>query len=352
MHRRHFLTGAAASLAGAAFAQTASAQTASAPIQQRDWSGREPIRYTDPDLIALDKRFQKYIITNTVIQRIWTGALWAEGPAWCGAGRFLLWSDIPNNRQMRWLEEDGHTSLFRSPSEYSNGNTFDFEGRQLSCQHGMRRVVRHETDGKTTVIADKWQGKPLNSPNDIAVHPDGGIWFTDPPYGILGNYEGFEAKPEVKEAVYRVDPKSGKMDKITDELDKPNGICFSPDYKKVYICDTGDPRDIQVFDVVDGKTARGKRQFTNMTMPGKGPGLADGIRADVDGNIWAGAGRGGPGYDGVHVFTPAGERIGMIVLPEICANICFGGTKRNRLFMAASQSVYAVYVGTRGAHIT
>jgi gluconolactonase len=350
--RRTFLTGAAASVAAAASAQMASAQTASAPIQQRDWSGREPIRYTDPDFIALDKRFQKYIITNTPIQRLWTGALWAEGPAWCGAGRFLLWSDIPNNRQMRWLEEDGHTSVFRSPSEYSNGNTFDFEGREVSCQHGMRRVVRYETDGKATVIADKWQGKPLNSPNDIVVHPDGGIWFTDPPYGILGNYEGFEAKPEIKEAVYRVDPKTGKMDKITDELDKPNGICFSPDYKKVYICDTGDPRDIQVFDVVDGKTARNKRQFTNMTMPGKGPGLADGIRADVDGNIWAGAGRGGPGYDGVHVFTPAAERIGMIVLPEICANICFGGTKRNRLFMAASQSVYAVYVGTRGAHIT
>jgi gluconolactonase len=347
--RRSFLTGAAASLAGAVFAQTAPSQT---PMQQRDWSGREPVRYTDPDLIALDKRFEKYVITNTMIQRLWTGALWAEGPAWCAAGRFLLWSDIPNNRQMRWLEEDGHTSLFRSPSEYSNGNTFDFEGRQLSCQHGMRRVVRFETDGKATVIADKWQGKPLNSPNDIVVHPDGGIWFTDPPYGILGNYEGFEAKQEVKEAVYRVDPKTGKMDKLTDELDKPNGICFSPDYKKVYICDTGDPRDIQVFDVVDGKTIRGKRQFTNMTMPGKGPGLADGIRADVDGNIWAGAGRGGPGYDGVHVFTPAGERIGMIVLPEICANICFGGTKRNRLFMAASQSVYAVYVGTRGAHVT
>ncbi len=341
MHRRQFLTGAAASLAAA------SAQT-----QQRDWSGHNPLRYTDPDLIALDKRFQKYIITNTPIERLWTGALWAEGPAWCGAGRFLLWSDIPNNRQMRWLEEDGHASVFRSPSEYSNGNTFDFEGRQVSCQHALRRVVRYETDGKVTVIADKWQGKPLNSPNDIVVHPDGGIWFTDPPYGIMGNYEGFEAKPEIREAVYRVDPKTGKMDKITDELDKPNGICFSPDYKKVYICDTGDPRDIQLFDVVDGKTARNKRQFTNMVMPGKEPGLADGIRADVDGNIWAGAGRGGPGYDGVHVFTPAGERIGMIVLPEICANICFGGTKRNRLFMAASQSVYAVYVGTRGAHVT
>lgn len=337
--RRSFLT--AVALAPAALAQT-----------QRDWSGREPIRYADPDVIALDKRFQKYMISNTIIQRLWTGALWAEGPAWNGAGRYLVWSDLPNNRQMRWLEEDGHISVFRSPSEYSNGNTFDFEGRQVSCQHGLRRVVRFEPDGATTVIADKWQGKPLNSPNDLVVHPDGAVWFTDPTYGILGNYEGFQAKPEIKEAVYRVEPKTGKIDKATDELDKPNGICFSPDYTKVYICDSGDPRDIQVFDVVDGKTLRNKRQFTNMTIPGKGSGgFADGIRADTDGNIWAGAGWGGAGYDGVHVFTPAGERIGMIVLPEVCANVCFGGSKRNRLFMAASQSLYAVYVGTRGAHI-
>ena len=336
--RRSFLT--AVALAPAALAQT-----------PRDWSGQQPVRYADPDVIALDQRFQKYMISNTTIQRLWTGALWVEGPAWNGAGRYLVWSDLPNNRQMRWLEEDGHVSVFRSPSEYSNGNTFDFEGRQVSCQHGPRRVVRFEPDGTTTVIADKWQGKPLNSPNDLVVHPDGAVWFTDPAYGILGYYEGFQAKSEIKEAVYRVEPKTGKMDKVTDELDKPNGICFSPDYKKVYICDTGDPRDIQVFDLVDGKTLRNKRQFTNMTIPGKGPGSADGIRADTDGNIWAGAGWGGAGYDGVHVFTPAGERIGMIVLPEACANICFGGSKRNRLFMAASQSIYAVYVGTRGAHI-
>ena len=340
VHRRSFLTAAAAALAPAALGQT-----------PRDWSGGQALRYTDPDLIALDKRFEKYALGNTPIQRLWTGALWAEGPAWNGVGRYLLWSDIPNNRQMRWLEEDGHISVFRSPSEYSNGNTFDFEGRQISCQHGLRRVARYEPDGTVTTIADRWQGKPLNSPNDVVVHPDGAIWFTDPPYGILGNYEGFQAQPEIKEAVYRVDPKTGKMDKLTDELDKPNGICFSPDYKKVYVCDTGEPKDIQVFDVADGKTIRNKRQFTNMTMPGKGPGLADGIRCDVDGNVWAGAGRGGPGYDGVHVFTPAGERIGMIVLPEICANICFGGAKRNRLFMVASQSLYSVYVGTRGAHI-
>lgn len=322
-----------------------------AQAQDRDWSGRQPLRYTDPAFKTIDKRFEKYVIGNTPLQRVWTGAMWAEGPAWCGVGRYLLWSDIPNNRQVRWIEEDGHTSTFRSPSEYSNGNTFDFEGRQVACQHGLRRVARYEHDGSVTVIADKFQGKPLNSPNDIVVHPEGSIWFTDPPYGIMGNYEGFQAKPELKEAVYRVDPKSGRIDKVTDELDKPNGICFSQDYKKLYVCDTGNPRDIQVFDIADGKTLRNKRQFVNMAMPGR-PGLADGIRADVDGNIWAGAGRGGAGYDGVHVFTPEGERLGIIELPEICANLCFGGTRRNRLFMAASQSIYSIFVGTRGAHIT
>ena len=339
MNRRGFLTAAAAS-ATAALTQT-----------QRDWSGKEPIRYTDPDVLSLDKKFDKYKIGNTMVQRVWSGALWAEGPAWSGQGRYLVWSDIPNNRQMRWMEEDGHVSTFRA-SDYSNGNTFDYEGRQISCQHGLRRVVRFEPDGTVTTIADKFNGKPLNSPNDVVVHPDGAIWFSDPPYGILGNYEGFQAKQELKEAVYRVDPKTAKIDKITDEMDKPNGICFSPDYKKVYICDTGDPKDIQLFDVVDGKSARNKRQFISMNIPGKGAGNADGIRADVDGNIWTGAGWVGAGYDGVHVFSPEGQRIGQILLPEICANVCFGGTKRNRLFMAASQSIYALYVNTRGAHIT
>src|ERR1017187_6622111 len=252
MQRRFFLK--AAALAPAAIALTASAQT------QRDWSGRQPVRYPDPEVVALDERFRKYAIGSAAIERLWTGARWAEGPAWRAAGRYLVWSDIPNNRQMRWLEEDGHTSAFRTPSEYSNGNTFDFEGRQISCQHGLRRVVRYEPDGSVTVIADKWQGKPLNSPNDVVVHPDGAVWFTDPPYGILGNYEGFQAKAELKEAVYRVDPKTGKMEKVSDELDKPNGLCFSPDYKKLYICDSGSPRDIQVFDVADGQTLRAKRQ--------------------------------------------------------------------------------------------
>jgi gluconolactonase len=277
------------------------------------------------------------------------GTKWAEGPAWSAQGQYLVWSDIPNNRQMRLNVDDDHVSVFRNPSGYSNGNTFDQQGRQLSCEHVGRRVVRYEHDGTVTVIADKYNGKPLNSPNDLVVHPDGGVWFTDPPYGIMGNYEGFVAKPELKEAVYRVDPKTARVEMVTDALDKPNGICFSHDYKRLYVVDTGAPRDIQVFDVADNKL-RGQKQFTDMKLNGRAGG-SDGIRVDVDGNVWSAA-SGGSGYDGVHVFTPQGQRIGMILLPEICANLCFGGPKRNRLFMAASQSLYSVYVGTRGAHVS
>jgi len=334
LRRRSFLALAAA--------LPAAAQT------ERDWSNQKPTRYPDPDVIALDRSFNKYKLGNAVLYRHYVGCRWAEGPAWSGEGRYLVWSDIPNNRQMRFLEEDDHVSAFRSPSGYSNGNTFDYQGRQLACEHGGRRVVRYEHSGAVTVIADKYNGKPLNSPNDIVVHPDGGIWFTDPPYGILGNYEGFQAKPELKEAVYRVDPATAKIEMATDEFDKPNGLCFSPDYKKLYIVDTGAPHDIQVFDVSDNKL-RNKKQFTDMKYNGRSGG-SDGIRADVDGNIWSGA-SGGAGYDGVHVFSPAGQRIGVILLPEICANLCFGGTKRNRLFMVASESLYSLYVGTQGAHI-
>jgi len=226
------------------------------------------------------------------------------------------------------------------------GLTFDFEGRELSCEHAGRRVVRYEHDGSVTVIADRYNGKLLNSPNDIVVHPDGSVWFTDPPYGILGNYEGNPAKQELKEAVYRVDAKTAKIEIVTDALDKPNGICFSPDYRKLYLCDTGVPRDIQVFDLVDNKL-RNQTRFTDMKLNGRS-GLADGIRADVDGNIWAGA-NGGAGYDGVHVFSPQGQRIGMILLPEICANLCFGGPKRNRLYICATSSLYAIYVNACGA---
>jgi gluconolactonase len=342
LNRRSFLTTAA---------------LAAPALAQRDWSGKNPTRYPDPDVVALDPRFAKIKVGNGSIERLHVGCRWAEGPAWNAVGRYLIWSDIPNDRQLRWVEDDGHVSTFRKPAQYSNGNTFDYEGRQLSCEHDTRRLVRYEHNGKVTVLADKWEGKPLNAPNDVVVHPDGSIWFTDPGYGILVAYEGHIDKQEVKEAVYRIDSKTGKMDKVTDEIFKPNGLCFSPDYKKLYIADTGSshypnaPKNIKVWDVADARSLRGGKQFVSMDLPGKGAGMADGIRADVQGNIWVGAGWVGAGYDGVHVFAPDGVRIGIIHLPEICSNVCFGGPKRNRLFMTASQSLYAVYVETTGAHI-
>jgi len=343
--RRSFLAAAATSMATAAFG--------------RDYGpGAEPVRYPEPDVLVLDDRFVPYKIGNTPIQRLHRGTLWAEGPAWNGVGRYLLWSDIPNDVQYRWLEDDGHVSVFRKPSGNSNGNTFDWQGRQIACEHGTRRVVRYEYNGKTTVLADNWQGKPLNAPNDAVVHPDdGGIFFTDPGYGSLMDYEGNKGDLVIKEAVYRIDAQTGKLDKLTDDIFKPNGLCFSPDYKQLYIADTGAshypqaPRNIKVWDVVDGKKLARGREFTSMELNGKA-GFADGIRADEDGNIWASAGWVGEGYDGVHIFAPDGTRIGQILLPEICANVCFGGTKRNRLFMCASQSLYAVYVNTKGAHIS
>jgi len=343
--RRSFLKTAL----GAACTIPALAQAPQQPVSPtptpRDWSGQIPVQYPDPDIIALDNRFRKYMIGNTIIKRLYTGALWSEGPAWNGVGRYFVWSDIPNNVQMRWTEEDGRVTIFRNPSGYSNGNTFDFEGRQLSCEHGGRRVARYEYNGTVTTIADKFEGKRLNSPNDVVVHPDGSIWFTDPTYGINGNYEGFKADPELKPAAYRVDPKSGQIAKLVEDMSGPNGVCFSPDYKKVYIADTGTGREIRVWDIDGAKIRNGKR-FAQLSVPGSGaPAAADGIRCDADGNVWAGA------RPGVQVIAPDGQPIGIIRLPENCANVCFGGTKRNRLFMVASQSLYSVYVLTTGAHI-
>jgi gluconolactonase len=328
----------------------------------RDWSGIQPVRYPDPDVVTIEKEFNKYRVGSAQIERAATGFRWAEGPAWNGAGNYLVWSDIPNNRQMRWLEEDGHVDVYRKPSNFSNGNTFDWHGQQLSCEHQSRRVVRYEQTGEVTVLADKFNDKPLNGPNDIVVHPDGDIWFTDPGYGALSLYEGGKFPLALKEAVYRIDGKSGRLEMVTDELFKPNGICFSPDFKKLYICDTGAthyakaPREIRVYDV-GGTKLRNSKQFLSTAWDNY-TGLADGIRADVDGNIWAGIGQGANGSgsakadgDGVYAITPEGQKIGKILLPEICANICFGGTRRNRLFMAASQSLYSLYVDVKGAGI-
>lgn len=332
-------------LAVPAFAAAARAQTAPPipPAQPRDWTGETPVRYPDPDIVALDPRFRRYVIGNTPIRRLHTGTLWAEGPAWNGVGRYLVWSDIPNNVQLRWLEDDGRVTVFRNPSGNSNGNSFDREGRQLSCEHGGRRVVRYEHDGRVTVVADRYQGKRLNSPNDVVVHQDGSIWFTDPMYGIRGNYEGNRSDSETKPGVYRVDPATAQVTLVTDELTGPNGLCFSPDFSRLYVADTGSGRDIRVLDV-QGATARNLRRHAVLTVPGTNdPSGADGMRCDVDGNIWAGA------RPGVQVIAPDGVTIGMIRLPENCANVTFGGAKRNRLFMTASQSLYAVYVDTQGA---
>ena len=343
--RRQLMT----AIAGAALlpfiGSAARAQPAPTPVTStataRDWSGQNPLRYPDPDIITLDPRFRRCVQFNAPLQRLYTGTLWAEGPAWNGVGHYLVWSDIPNNVQMRWIEDDNRVTRFRQPSGNSNGNTFDFQGRQLSAEHGGRRVVRYEMDGTVTVIADNYNGKKLNSPNDLVVHPDGSIWFTDPSFGIRGLYEGMPAESETKEAVYRVDGQSGRVELVTDEVGQPNGLCFSPDYSRLYIADSGQTK---VWDV-DGTRLRNGRTFSQITLPDGGRSAPDGIRCDSLGNVWGGA------NPGVTVVAPEGDLIGMIRLPEVSANLCFGGTKRNRLFMTGSQSLYSVYLAVAGAHI-
>ena len=308
------------------------------------WAGdRGIVRYPDPAIEVIDPRFAKYHIGNAAVERLATGFRWTEGPVWFGDGRYLIWSDIPNNRMLRWCEETGTVSVFRSPANNSNGNTRDRQGRLITCEHGARRVTRTEHDGSITTLIDSFQGKRLNAPNDVVVHSDGSIWFTDPGYGILVNYEGGVAEFELPTNVYRLDPDSGEARVVADDFDRPNGLCFSPDERLLYIVDTGAPAHIRVFDVEQGRLSNG-RVFVTMS-----PGNSDGIRTDRDGNLWSAAGWGGAGYDGVHCFAPDGALIGKIHLPEACSNLCFGGVKKNRLFMTASQSLYSVYVDAIGA---
>lgn len=308
------------------------------------WQAAE--RYPDPAIEVLDPRFLKYRLFNASIERLATGCRWSEGPVWFGDGRYLLWSDIPNDRILRWDETSGATSVFRAGSNHANGNTRDRQGRLLTCEHGGRRVTRTEYDGRITVIADNYQGKRLNSPNDIVVKSDDSIWFTDPPFGILGEYEGTAAAQELPTQVYRVDARTGDIKVVCSEISRPNGLCFSPDEKKMYIVESGvTPRNIWVFDVAeDGESLKNGRILLT-TQADHSP---DGFRCDVDGNLWAGWGT-GEGRDGVRIFAPDATPIGQILLPERCANLCFGGAKRNRLFMAASHSLYALYVNTQGA---
>jgi gluconolactonase len=339
----------------------------------RDFTpGAQPVTYPDPDIITIDPAFNALRVNNTPIQRLWTGGLWMEGPAWSSQGRYLVWSDIPNNRQLRYLEDDGRVTVFRAPSNHSNGNTFDAQGRQLSCEHSGRRVVRYEHDGSVTVVADAFDGKRLNSPNDVAVHRDGSVWFTDPPFGGSlyegmvdaaggpGNLQGRlnprvgqpagagELKRELANNVYRVDP-SGRVALVVDQDtlgSAANGITFSPDYKKLYLVARG---GVVVADITADNTLANVQLFSNFMIDGVRCGT-DGIRTDVDGNLWCSSNAGNNvGYSGVTVHSPEGKVIGRIRLPEVCANITFGGPKRNRLFMAAGQSLYAVYVNTQGA---
>ncbi len=302
-------------------------------------------RYPDPAVEILHPCFAAYHVTLAAVERLYTGCRWAEGPVWFGDGRCVLWSDIPNNRILRWDEETGVTSVFRRPSNNANGNTRDRAGRLVTCEHGARRVTRTEYDGSITVLADRFEGKRLNSPNDVVVRSDGSIWFTDPEFGILGYYEGERAEPELSTNVYRIDGATGAITLASDEIARPNGLAFSPDERTCYIVECGVlPRRLLAFDVsADGRTLSNRRVFVDA-----GQGTPDGFRCDVDGNLWCGWGM-SDSLDGVMVFNPGGEPIGRIALPERCANLCFGGRHRNRLFMAASQSLYSLYVQTQGA---
>ena len=388
LSRRELMTTIGAAI-GAATGAELLAQGPAAPPSTvtnppRDFGPTAPpsVYFIDPDIVVVDPAFNGLIQPNAAITRLWTGALWTEGPAWCSQGRYLLFSDIPTNRQYRWLEDDGRVSVFRYPSNNSNGNSFDFQGRQLSCEHLTRRLVRYEHDGSITVLAERFEGRRLNAPNDVVAHPDGSYWFTDPPYGA-SLYEGQvdaaggpanpggrlnprvgqaadagAMKRELPNGVYRVDA-SGRVTQVATEaqVPDPNGLAFSPDFTRLYVASTGKGPgdtgpggrgDMFVFDVAKS-TLTNHRRFSDFMIDGVKC-APDGVRCDVNGNVWCSSNAGRAiGFSGVTVWTPEGRLIGRIRLPEVCGNLSFGGPKRNRLFMAASQSIYALYVNTQGA---
>ena len=302
-------------------------------------------RYPDARVQVLAPAFLRYRLFHASVEKLAEGCRWAEGPVWFGDGRFLLWSDLPNNRILRWDEASGAVSTFRAPSNYANGNTRDRQGRLITCEHDSRRVTRTEYDGSITVLCDRFEGKRLNSPNDVVVARDGAVWFTDPPFGILSFYEGHKDTQELPHAVYRLDPHSFVPAQVADGIPGPNGLAFSPDERVLYIvASRAEPREIRAYDVIDGQRLGHERVLINA-----GPGgTPDGFRVDIDGNLWCGWGMGSAELDGVRIFTAEGAPIGHIGLPERCANVCFGGPRRDRLFMAASHALYALYVNTQG----
>jgi gluconolactonase len=327
--RRSFVGGVAAAVSAPAAAQFVPTQ-----------------RLPDPAVRILDPSFTKYRVTLASVEQLFTGCRWAEGPVWFGDQRTLIWSDVSNNRLLRWSEVTGEVDAFRAPSGYSNGNTRDHQGRLVTCEQLDRRITRTEYDGSITVLADQFEGKRLNSPNDITVGPDGAIWFSDHNSGIASDYEGVIAKQELPTQVYRIDPETRAISLGAAGMDRPNGLAFGPGGKALYIIESGSaPRRIWAYTVLDGGRRLGERKLL-ISCPDDA--TADGLRIDQDGNLWVGWGMGTPDLDGVRVFNPAGTAIGHIGLPERCANLAFGGAHRNRLFMAASRSIYALYVNTRG----
>jgi gluconolactonase len=343
------------------------------PRRNYDPAG-EPVSYPDPDIVTIDPAFNGLRVNNTAIHRLWTGGMWSEGPAWCSQGKYLVWSDVPMGVQRRWIDDDGRVTVFRNPTNNSNGNTFDFQGRQVSCEHTGRRIARYEHDGSITSIADAYNGQRLNSPNDVAAHRDGSYWFTDPAAGFTlyegapelagapGNADGRynsragqvigvgAGRREIMTAnVYRADGTTGKVDMMMSSMNlpgNPNGIAFGPDYRKLYVVTNG---IVHSFDLSAENKLSNQKEFSNFMVDGIQC-RVDGLRVDVNGNVWCGSNAGrNLGYSGVTVWAPEGKILGRIRLPETCANLAFGGPKRNRLFMTAGQSLYSVYVNTQGA---